>query len=133
MKSRGFASLSPERRREISSLGGKKVQELGVGHRFTAIEAKEAGAKGGKNGTGLSKVRIYNHSKHMNHLEGMLKRLETHRTGLLPPVEPMEPSKRFRASKETTESAGDIPRCLCRMGIVNLECNYNEPLLTLER
>jgi uncharacterized protein len=46
-KKRGFAALSPERRREISSLGGIKAHEAGKGHEFTSEEAKAAGAKGG--------------------------------------------------------------------------------------
>lgn len=44
---RGFASLSAERRREISSLGGKKAHALGTGHRWTSEEAQAAGRKGG--------------------------------------------------------------------------------------
>lgn len=44
---RGFASLSPERRREIASMGGKKAQELGTANRWTAETAKSAGQKGG--------------------------------------------------------------------------------------
>lgn len=44
---RGFALLSPERRREIASNGGKKSQANGKAHQFTSAEAKVAGAKGG--------------------------------------------------------------------------------------
>ena len=48
MKSRrGFASMSPERRREIARLGGLKSQQSGKGHRFTHEEAKAAGKLGG--------------------------------------------------------------------------------------
>ena len=39
--------MSPERRREISSMGGKKVQALGVAHQYTSEEAAAAGRKGG--------------------------------------------------------------------------------------
>lgn len=46
-KLRGFASLTPERRREIASSGGKRAQELGTSHRFTSDEARVAGKKGG--------------------------------------------------------------------------------------
>jgi general stress protein YciG len=46
-KKQGLASLSPERRREIASKGGKRAVELGVGHRWTPEEAAEAGRKGG--------------------------------------------------------------------------------------
>jgi general stress protein YciG len=45
---RGFACLSPERRREIASLGGKAAHRKGTGHEFTITEASEAGKKGGK-------------------------------------------------------------------------------------
>jgi general stress protein YciG len=47
---KGFASMTPEKRREIASLGGKKAQELGTGHRFTSEEAARAGQLGGKLG-----------------------------------------------------------------------------------
>lgn len=44
---RGFASMTPERRKEIASLGGKTAQAKGTGRRWTAEEAKENGRKGG--------------------------------------------------------------------------------------
>lgn len=44
----GFASMSPEKKREIAAMGGKKAHELGVAHKFTSEEAQEAGRKGGK-------------------------------------------------------------------------------------
>ncbi len=47
-KRRGFASLSPERRREIASMGGKAAHEQGTAHQFTSAEASEAGKKGGE-------------------------------------------------------------------------------------
>ncbi len=46
-KKRGFAALDPEKRREISSAGGKAVHAQGKGHEFTSEEARRAGAKGG--------------------------------------------------------------------------------------
>lgn len=45
---RGFASLSPDRRKQIASLGGKAAHEKGVAHRWTAEDAKKAGKKGGQ-------------------------------------------------------------------------------------
>jgi general stress protein YciG len=51
---RGFASMDPAYRKEVSRRGGKKAQNLGVGHRFTPDEARLAGRKGG---TGRGKVR----------------------------------------------------------------------------
>ena len=44
---RGFASMDPERRRRISSVGGKAVHAKGTGHEFTSEEARAAGRKGG--------------------------------------------------------------------------------------
>lgn len=44
---RGFGSMDKNRLREIASMGGKEAHRLGVGHRFTAEEAREAGRKGG--------------------------------------------------------------------------------------
>lgn len=44
---RGFASLTPERRAEISSKGGKAVHQQGTGHEWTSAEAQAAGRKGG--------------------------------------------------------------------------------------
>jgi len=44
---RGFARLSPEDRRRISSMGGKTAHAKGRARQFTAEEAKVAGQKGG--------------------------------------------------------------------------------------
>ncbi len=46
-RKRGFAALSPERLRVVSSAGGKAAHAKGVGHEFTSEEAREAGRKGG--------------------------------------------------------------------------------------
>lgn len=45
---RGFASMDPERQREIASEGGKAAHEKGTAHEFTSEEAREAGREGGK-------------------------------------------------------------------------------------
>lgn len=45
---RGFASMTPERRREIASLGGKSAQAQGKAHRWDSEEAQAAGRKGGR-------------------------------------------------------------------------------------
>jgi general stress protein YciG len=45
---RGFASMDPERQREIASMGGKAAHEKGTAHEFDSQEAAEAGRKGGK-------------------------------------------------------------------------------------
>jgi len=44
---KGFAVLSPEKRSEISRLGGIAAHAQGKGHEFTPEEAKVAGRKGG--------------------------------------------------------------------------------------
>ncbi len=44
---RGFAAMSPPRRREIASLGGRAAHVSGVAHEFDSAEAREAGRKGG--------------------------------------------------------------------------------------
>lgn len=47
MKRMGFAAMSPEKQREIASLGGKAAHRKGTAHQFTPEEAKIAGRKGG--------------------------------------------------------------------------------------
>ena len=44
---RGFASMDPQRQREIASEGGRAAHEKGTAHEFTSEEAREAGRKGG--------------------------------------------------------------------------------------
>lgn len=44
---RGFASMDPQKQREIASRGGKAAHARGVGHEFTHEEAQAAGRKGG--------------------------------------------------------------------------------------
>ncbi len=43
----GFASMSPDRRREIASLGGRSVQAHGRAQKWSSEEAQAAGRKGG--------------------------------------------------------------------------------------
>jgi hypothetical protein len=47
MKKRGFALLSPERRRELARLGGKACQASGKAHRWTEKNGKAIGRLGG--------------------------------------------------------------------------------------
>lgn len=44
-KPRGFATMSPERRAEISSRGGKAAHERGTAHHFTSETARAAALK----------------------------------------------------------------------------------------
>ena len=46
--SRGFASMSPEKQKEIARLGGRAAHEKGKAHRFNSEEARAAGKKGGE-------------------------------------------------------------------------------------
>jgi uncharacterized protein len=46
-RGRGFASMSPEKKREIASKGGKAAHALGTAHKWTSEEAQAAGRKGG--------------------------------------------------------------------------------------
>jgi uncharacterized protein len=45
---REFASMSPERRREIAGKGGRAAQQKGTSHKFTHEEAVKAGRIGGQ-------------------------------------------------------------------------------------
>ena len=45
---RGFASMSPEKQREIASKGGRAAHEKGTAHEWTPDEARHAGRKGGQ-------------------------------------------------------------------------------------
>ncbi len=49
-KKSGFASMPPERVREISSLGGRTAHQLGTAHKWTPEEAQKAGRIGGARG-----------------------------------------------------------------------------------
>ena len=44
---RGFAAMDPEKRRRVSSVGGRAAHQKGTGHEFTSDEARIAGRKGG--------------------------------------------------------------------------------------
>jgi uncharacterized protein len=46
-KPKGFAAMSPAKRREISSKGGKAAHAKGTAHEFDSEEARTAGRKGG--------------------------------------------------------------------------------------
>ena len=45
---RGFASMSPEKQREIASKGGRAAHPKGTAHEWTSEEARSAGRKGGQ-------------------------------------------------------------------------------------
>lgn len=45
---RGFASMSPDKQREIASKGGRAAHASGNAHQWDSQEAREAGRKGGQ-------------------------------------------------------------------------------------
>jgi general stress protein YciG len=45
---RGFASMDPDKQREIAAEGGRAAHQSGNAHEFSSEEAREAGSKGGK-------------------------------------------------------------------------------------
>ncbi len=47
-KPTGFAALSPERRRELASRGGRAAHARGTAYKWSLEEAREAGKKGGE-------------------------------------------------------------------------------------
>ncbi|HUY75889.1 MAG TPA: KGG domain-containing protein [Ktedonobacterales bacterium] len=46
-RGRGFASMDPDKQREIASKGGRAAHQLGTAHEWTSDEARAAGRKGG--------------------------------------------------------------------------------------
>jgi uncharacterized protein len=54
---RGFASMDPQRQREIASAGGRAAHRQGVAHEWSSEEARQAGRKGGQNSHGGGRNR----------------------------------------------------------------------------
>jgi uncharacterized protein len=46
-RGRGFASMSPEKQRQIASKGGRAAHAMGTAHEWNSNEARAAGRKGG--------------------------------------------------------------------------------------
>lgn len=44
---RGFASMKKDKQRKIASAGGRAAHAKGTAHQWTALEARDAGRKGG--------------------------------------------------------------------------------------
>lgn len=66
---RGFASMDPQRQREIASAGGRAAHQLGVAHEWSSEEARQAGRKGGQNSRGGGR-RNRSQSEETNNNEG---------------------------------------------------------------
>lgn len=47
IRDRGFASMDPEKQRDIARKGGRAAHEKGTAHEWNVAEAREAGRKGG--------------------------------------------------------------------------------------
>ncbi|HXH06065.1 MAG TPA: KGG domain-containing protein [Vicinamibacterales bacterium] len=75
---RGFASMSPEKQREIASKGGRAAHAKGTAHEWTSEEARAAGRKGGQVSRGG---------------RGKLKPEETPPSGAMPPPEGPPPAE----------------------------------------
>jgi len=54
---RGFATWTPEKRREVSSKGGRAAHVKKTAHEFNSAEAKAAGAKGGR-ATAMKRLEV---------------------------------------------------------------------------
>jgi general stress protein YciG len=46
-RGRGFASMDPDKQREIASKGGRAAHVQGTAHEWNSDEARQAGRKGG--------------------------------------------------------------------------------------
>jgi uncharacterized protein len=66
---RGFASMSPEKQREIASKGGRAAHEKGTAHEWTPDEARNAGRKGGQISRG-GRGRLMTPAGDVNSLNG---------------------------------------------------------------
>ena len=69
---RGFASMDPQKQREIASKGGKAAHLAGTAHEFTPEEAREAGRKGGQ-ASGGSRARAAARNLQMNETQAQEK------------------------------------------------------------
>ncbi|MBI2841811.1 MAG: general stress protein [Armatimonadetes bacterium] len=56
-KQRGFASMNPEKQREIARKGGRAAHEKGTAHEWDSEEARVAGRKGGEASHGGGRKR----------------------------------------------------------------------------
>jgi len=54
---RGFASMDPERQREIARKGGRAAHQRGTAHEWSSDEARVAGRKGGEASHGGGRKR----------------------------------------------------------------------------
>lgn len=108
---RGFASMNPEKQKEIASRGGKAAHAKGTAHEFTSDEAREAGRKGGLivSRDRAHMVAIGREGGHMRAKKAKLKLLKgrEEETMVEAPVGG-EPLKKEHPSKEVGSGGSDI-------------------------
>lgn len=56
-RQRGFASMDPEKQREIARKGGRAAHQKGTAHEWDSEEARIAGRKGGEASHGGGRKR----------------------------------------------------------------------------
>jgi general stress protein YciG len=80
---RGFASMDPQRQREIASEGGRAAHEKGTAHEFTSEEAREAGRKGGmaRSANRRNALNSQNSSASSSHASGSSNSGGSHSSG----------------------------------------------------
>jgi general stress protein YciG len=78
---RGFASMDPQRQREIASEGGRAAHEKGTAHEFTSEEAREAGRKGGQARSANRRNALTQSSSSTSHASGSNSGSQSHGGG----------------------------------------------------
>jgi len=78
---RGFASMDPQKQREIASEGGKAAHASGNAHEFTSEEARRAGAMSHKNGNRQSASRANSDSSDQGNQAGQSNSRNDNRQG----------------------------------------------------
>jgi len=108
-RNRGFASMDPEKQKEIARKGGRAAHEKGTAHEFTSDEARAAGRKGGE--------RVSSNRDHMSRIGRLGGKTSAGRRGSSPgdsgaPIEtaasPAAPAE-ARGGPEAGPSAGGLP------------------------
>ena len=97
-KKRGFASMNPEKQREIASKGGKAAHAAGRALEFTPDEARDAGRKGGQR---VSVDRV--HMAEIGRSGGRARARRLHSRTILITSEPTGES----VEREETEAVGE--------------------------
>jgi general stress protein YciG len=67
---RGFASMDPQKQREIASEGGKAAHASGNAHEFTSEEARRAGSMSHKNDSGSQQSQSSGSQQSGSHTRG---------------------------------------------------------------